>query len=156
YNLDPYVWFVHVQLKQNGYGFSLDDDVANSSAIANSLQIAFGGNEYTAPLTNDQTVRSKLENLESFTGGAPFGTVKYNPDVPTAYIDVTSDRATKDFKNKTVIAGLSEAVVGQLVSSGNPGDAPGAYITSPEGKYHDSLLPAGVTVNLQQPIANQP
>src|SRR5262249_8628579 len=153
YNLDPYVWFVHVQLQQNGYGFSLDDDVANSSAIANSLQIAFGGNEYTAPLTSDQTRRSKLENLEAFTGGAPFGTVKYNPDVPMASIDVTSQNGKAyQAKNRTMIAGLSEAVVGQLIASDKAGDPLGAYITT-GGKYPDSLLPRGVTVNLAQPIA---
>src|SRR5262249_19305970 len=74
YNLDPYVWFVHTVLKQNGYGFSLDDDVSNASAKSSDLQIAFGGNEYTAPLNSTQTFRPQLKNLEGFTGGAPFGT----------------------------------------------------------------------------------
>ena len=161
YNLDPYVWFVHVQLQQNGYGFSLDDDVANSSAIANSLQIAFGGNEYTAPLTTAQGAdRPKLENLESFTGGAPFGTVQSTPITdpltkPTAYIDVQSVQG-KAYQEAglTMIAGLSEKVVAQLVSSSQPGDPLGAYITSPSGQYHDPLLPPGVTVMLAQVVHN--
>src|SRR5262249_47374354 len=32
FNLDPFVWFVHVQLGFSGYGFSVDDDTADVGA----------------------------------------------------------------------------------------------------------------------------
>jgi hypothetical protein len=44
FNLDPYVWFVHDQLKYTGYGFSLDDDTAQVGAGgANHLQLSITG-----------------------------------------------------------------------------------------------------------------
>jgi hypothetical protein len=44
YNLDPFVWFVHQQLGLSGYGFSVDDDVADVGANgATNLAIAIGG-----------------------------------------------------------------------------------------------------------------
>lgn len=56
YNLDPYVWFVHVVQGMSAYGFSVDDDVSNPTATGpllgpdkapnhfpNNLQIGFGG-----------------------------------------------------------------------------------------------------------------
>ncbi|HAB15094.1 MAG TPA: hypothetical protein DCE44_01470 [Verrucomicrobiales bacterium] len=50
YNLDPFVWFVHVPLGFSGYGFSLDDDTADVGAgEAARLQMTVGGN---AGLTN--------------------------------------------------------------------------------------------------------
>lgn len=44
YNLDPFVWFVHQKLGLSGYGFSVDDDVADVGANnATNLAIAIGG-----------------------------------------------------------------------------------------------------------------
>lgn len=44
FNLDPFVWFVHVQLGFSGYGFSLDDDTADVGAgEATRLQLTIGG-----------------------------------------------------------------------------------------------------------------
>ncbi|MBI1766469.1 MAG: hypothetical protein HYR56_34110 [Acidobacteria bacterium] len=44
FNLDPFVWFVHVQLGFSGYGFSLDDDTADVGAgEAARLQLTIGG-----------------------------------------------------------------------------------------------------------------
>ena len=44
YNLDPFVWFVHVPLGFSGYGFSLDDDTADVGAgEATQLQVTIGG-----------------------------------------------------------------------------------------------------------------
>ena len=43
-NIDPFVWFVHKQLGLSGYGFSLDDDVADVGANgATKLSINVGG-----------------------------------------------------------------------------------------------------------------
>jgi len=51
YNLDPFVWFVHKQLELSGYGFSVDDDVADVGANgATNLHISIGGlNELPNP-----------------------------------------------------------------------------------------------------------
>jgi hypothetical protein len=44
YNLDPFVWFVHQELGLTGYGFSVDDGVADVGVNgANQLQITIGG-----------------------------------------------------------------------------------------------------------------
>lgn len=44
FNLDPFVWFVHVKLGFSGYGFSLDDDTADVGAgEATKFQLTVGG-----------------------------------------------------------------------------------------------------------------
>jgi hypothetical protein len=44
YNLDPFVWFVHKKLGLSGYGFSLDDDVADVGADwGTKLAVSIGG-----------------------------------------------------------------------------------------------------------------
>ena len=64
FNLDPFVWFVHVQLGFSGYGFSVDDDTADVGAGgASQLQLTVidtGG----------------LKNLNPWTIQAPYGPVK--------------------------------------------------------------------------------
>ena len=71
YNLDPFVWFVHVQLGLSGYGFSLDDDVADIGADwATSLAISIGG-------------LNGLPNHVEYTPGAPFGVVSTTATVNT-------------------------------------------------------------------------
>ena len=63
YNLDPFVWFVHVQLGFTGYGFSLDDDTAQVGAGgASNLQLSVTGT-------------TGLKNLETWTIQAPWGPV---------------------------------------------------------------------------------
>ena len=63
FNLDPFVWFVHVQLGFSGYGFSVDDDTADVGAGgASQLQLTVvdtGG----------------LKNLNPWTIQAPYGPV---------------------------------------------------------------------------------
>ncbi len=107
YNLNPYVWFIHIKLGMSGYGFSLDDDTANAQDAADSLQLAYGGTRYTAPNVVDA---QKLDNPELYTFGAPFGTLQ-----DTGFIDTTSGVAKGyDLKKFTVISGLSLATVGKL------------------------------------------
>ena len=64
FNLDPFVWFVHVQLGFSGYGFSVDDDTADVGAGgASQLQLTVidtGG----------------LKNSNPWTIQAPYGPVK--------------------------------------------------------------------------------
>src|SRR5262249_50067939 len=132
---DPYVWFVHTVLHNSSYGFSFDDDVANAQAASSTLEIAVGGNAYTAP--NPQGPNA-LKNPEAFTGGAPYGT-----QPSTRLIDTTSSRAKDNAtKDLTTISGLSLSAVARLVASDPKKDSPGAFITSST----PGLLPAGVTV----------
>jgi hypothetical protein len=64
YNLDPFVWFVHVQLGFSGYGFSVDDDTADVGAGGPShLQLSIVGT-------------GGLKNTEVWTIQAPYGPVK--------------------------------------------------------------------------------
>ena len=63
FNLDPFVWFVHVQLGFSGYGFSLDDDTADVGAGgATRLQLTIGGKDH-------------LLNSDEWTIQAPYGPV---------------------------------------------------------------------------------
>ncbi|MDD5200193.1 MAG: hypothetical protein PHC88_10380 [Terrimicrobiaceae bacterium] len=64
FNLDPFVWFVHVRLGFSGYGFSVDDDTADVGAGgASQLQLTVTG---TGGLTN----------TNPWTIQAPYGPVK--------------------------------------------------------------------------------
>jgi hypothetical protein len=64
FNLDPFVWFVHVQLGFSGYGFSVDDDTADVGAGgASQLQLTV-------------TETGGLKNTEPWTIQAPYGPVK--------------------------------------------------------------------------------
>jgi len=64
FNLDPFVWFVHVQLGFSGYGFSIDDDTADVGAGgANNLQVSVTG-------------KGGLPNKAEWSIQAPFGPVK--------------------------------------------------------------------------------
>jgi hypothetical protein len=68
FNLDPYVWFVHKVENLSGYGFSVDDDVANPIATGptdpknnsnnepNNLQVGFAGTrgEGSKPLSSQK------------------------------------------------------------------------------------------------------
>ncbi len=63
FNLDPFVWFVHVRLGFSGYGFSVDDDTADIGAGgANNLVLTVSGSK-------------GLDNLNVWSMQAPFGPV---------------------------------------------------------------------------------
>ncbi len=136
YNLNPYVWFVHTQLQMSGYGFSLDDDVANTTANTDTLVVAFGGSAYTAPVNTTKTPADPpapdIGNLEAYTGGARFGT-----QVSQGFIQ--GSESPQDFQNEIRISGLSLATVLQLTASTEATDPLGALITG-------LGLPPGVTV----------
>ena len=97
YNLNPYVWFIHIKLGMSGYGFSLDDDTANAQDRASSLEATCGTTQ-------------NLKNPQEYTYGAPFGL-----QTDTGYVDTTSGFADGyDLTKYTVISGLSVATVGKL------------------------------------------
>jgi hypothetical protein len=63
FNLDPFVWFVHVRLGFSGYGFSVDDDTADVGAGgASQLQLTV-------------TDTGGLKNTNPWTIQAPYGPV---------------------------------------------------------------------------------
>jgi hypothetical protein len=64
FNLDPFVWFVHVKLGFSGYGFSVDDDTADVGAGgASQLQLTV-------------TETGGLKNMNPWTIQAPYGPVR--------------------------------------------------------------------------------
>jgi hypothetical protein len=70
FNLDPFVWFVHVRLGFSGYGFSVDDDTADVGAGgASQLQLTV-------------TDTGGLKNTNPWTIQAPYGPVT---NVPLTY-----------------------------------------------------------------------
>jgi hypothetical protein len=146
-NLNPYVWFVHTVLHNSSYGFSLDDDVANTTAKTNSIEVAFGGNAYTPQVTTKNPPAPNLSNLEAFTPGVPYGTQHSQ-----GFIDVSSSYAKEFMKpsktapyGMTTISGLSDAAAAALVASTLPTNPPGGLITCDD---FPDLLPAGVRVAL--------
>ena len=84
FNLDPFVWFVHVKLGFSGYGFSVDDDTADVGAGgASQLQLTVtetGGLKNTIPWTIQapygpvKNVRLPYSGPASLTEGLPFTT----------------------------------------------------------------------------------
>src|SRR4029077_683660 len=64
FNLDPFVWFVHVRLGFSGYGFSVDDDTADVGA----------GGASQLQLTVTETLG--LKNKKPWNIQAPYGPVK--------------------------------------------------------------------------------
>ena len=64
FNLDPFVWFVHVKLGFSGYGFSVDDDTADVGA----------GGASQLRLTVSET--GGLNNTKPWSIQAPYGPVK--------------------------------------------------------------------------------
>lgn len=75
YNLDPYVWFVHVILGFSGYGFSLDDDTADVGAGgAGELLLTIGGRPKGTPGANVGTIKTP-ENPDQWTIQTVYGPV---------------------------------------------------------------------------------
>lgn len=58
YNLDPFVWFVHVILGFSGYGFSLDDDTADVGAGGATQFLLTVSGPTGLPNTNEWTIQA--------------------------------------------------------------------------------------------------
>lgn len=75
YNLDPYVWFVHVVMGFSGYGFSLDDDSADVGAgNATQLLVTIGDRPKGTPGPTRGTVKT-AENPNEWTIQTTYGPV---------------------------------------------------------------------------------
>jgi hypothetical protein len=109
YNLNPFVWFVHVKLGLSGYGFSLDDDVADVGAeFSTHLKVAIGG-------------LNGLNQAAEWTWGAPYGPVS-----GTGRIVKVIENNQEEYR----IVDLPPDVVAQLHGL-DPDVGPGARVTGP-------------------------
>lgn len=87
FNLDPFVWFVHVKMLFSGYGFSVDDDTANIGAGgANHIQFSIAG-------------ENGLKNKSEWSNQVPFGPVGKNPKASGQYIIEPGDFTPSAIKN---------------------------------------------------------
>ncbi|WP_145952153.1 hypothetical protein [Paludisphaera borealis] len=130
YNLDPYVWFVHKVAGLTGYGFSIDDDLANPSATGprgddsnhfpSNLQIGFAGTKGTGKLSH----ATPLTNQEEW-----FPTTKWGSIQTTATIGIQQDGAYKGYSVITLTGPNPLRTLNQILTPG-PGQV-GAYISAP-------------------------
>ncbi|WP_373649965.1 beta strand repeat-containing protein [Schlesneria sp. DSM 10557] len=150
FNLNPYVFFVHRVLGMNGYGFSVDDDTADVGSLGSNLQIAYGSTAATAPGTTQ-----KLNNLNYYTSGAPYGTL-----VGEGQIDNTSVAFAKMREEGFLIPGntdrtpvtvikLPTSLIPLLVAADQ--NTTGALVTA-----SDNSLPAGTRVVAYQNSVSDP
>ncbi len=140
FNLDPFVWFVHVKLGFSGYGFSIDDDTADVGAGgAENLQISVGG-------------PGGLKNEAAWAIQAPFGPLKdvectySGPDeTASAWDAIASVEVTKDQRMKVTTTGQHNLQNGELIVieqvQGNP-DANGKFQVGHATQYTFELLNA--------------
>jgi hypothetical protein len=113
FNLDPFVWFVHVKLGFSGYGFSVDDDTADIGAGgASELQLTV-------------TETGGLKNTDPWTIQAPYGPVKkvsclYSGPAPTngdtLFQDIKRVSGKVDDPNTPITI---TAPAGRLLSNGD-------------------------------------
>lgn len=136
-NLDPFVWFVHKQLGLSGYGFSLDDDVADVGAPgATKLSLDVGGID-------------KLPQKAEWTWGTTYGPV----NATQGKIEIVDGGDFKGYKKitnlgTTVLPPTSDQInVGLLVHGGDPDVGPGALVFGPG-------IPLGTRVALPIPSEN--
>ena len=119
YNLDPFVWFVHVTLGFSGYGFSLDDDTADVGAgEATRLLLTIGGPPTGTTGPNRFQVTTP-QNANEWTIQSPYGPVTgigtWDPS-PGArvsfYLNITAASNTNPIKITSEKHGLAN---GELV-----------------------------------------
>ena len=75
FNLDPFVWFVHVTLRFSGYGFSLDDDTADVGAGEASRFLLTIGGPPTGTVGPNRFQVTTTENANEWSIQAPYGPV---------------------------------------------------------------------------------
>src|SRR5581483_1115778 len=140
FNLDPYVWFVHDVIKMSGYGFSIDDDVANPQAVGPILAEKSGQNHYP----NDLQI--------AFGGTAGFGNQKqWFPTAPWGSITTTATigkLTSGEFAGRYFIHLTGTDALKRYNQLNNPGEGQvGAYVTAP------GYLPAGTTLVHKGPVS---
>jgi hypothetical protein len=116
FNLDPYVWFVHEVEGLSGYGFSVDDDVANPIAsgptdpeknpdnLPNDLQVGFAGIKGTGAQATARPFGNQKEwfpttKFGSITTLAKVGYETIERDKKTVTIPIVTLLPTKENPN---------------------------------------------------------
>lgn len=112
FNMNPFVFFVHKTLKLSGYGFSLDDDVADVGANgAKHLNISIGG-------------LHGLKQTIEWAAGAPFGPISIDGTI----IPNDDKKLTKihnlPYLKVLQVFGLTPLGPGALVLGPTPGVIP--------------------------------
>ena len=129
FNLDPYVWWVHKELKLTGYGFSFDDDTADVNANDSAtLSIGVGGIDH-------------LPNQDHFSVNAPYGTVH--------------SLATIDKNDTSIISLASKVVYNQVRADDKANGVVGAYVAG-QGIANRTRLAATAIINQNQFKLSQP
>jgi hypothetical protein len=121
YNLDPYVWFVHVVLGFSGYGFSVDDDTSDVGAYAsnytpqfqrvypNHIDVVFSG-------LRDPNTQQGVQNTAKWYSNVQWGPVQTrgtisNPQPGRTIITLARSEQIKYWQ----IAVPDQTVIGALV-----------------------------------------
>jgi len=133
FNLDPYVWFVHIKAGLSGYGFSFDDDAADVGANSTSaLSIAVGGLDGLYP--------------QQWFASTPYGSVS---SMATIRLGTVADGNMPDgtpWLGKSLL-GVEDPIVFYEVKPTDPANAlDGAYVSS-----SNSLLPKGTQIVMYGP-----
>ena len=128
FNLDPYVWFIHRELRLSGYGFSFDDDTADVGANGTStLSMAVGG-------------LGGLSNKFEWASTAQWGTVRSL---------ATISQGTGDLAGKTIISLQDKTVYNQLSANDPANSVVGAYVTG-DGVERGTNLAATAIISQNQ------
>ena len=134
FNLDPYVWFVHVKAGLSGYGFSFDDDAADVGADqTGTLSIAFGGLQ-------------GLPNPKEWFPSTPYGSVS---SLATIRLGNAQDGNMPDgtpWLNKPLLTVQDPIVFYQVKATDAANSLDGAYVSSSTGN-----LPKGTQIILYGP-----
>jgi hypothetical protein len=130
YNLDPYVWFVHKVAGLTGYGFSIDDDLANPSATGprdddanhspSNLEIGFSGTKGTGNLS----AAMPLTNQTQWFPSTRWGTLQ-----TTATIGIQPDGLYKGYSVIKLTGSNPLRTLNQIVTPG--AGQLGAFISAP-------------------------
>lgn len=145
YNLDPYVWFVHVVMGFSGYGFSLDDDSADVGAgEGTQLLLTIGDRPKGKPGATRGTVKTE-ENPNEWT-------------IQTTYGLVTGVGAWDPNQKRTFPLNFSDAsnTTPIVVTSTNHGLTNGAkvFIEGAKGNTAANTPTSGPNANVPWTIAN--
>jgi hypothetical protein len=134
FNLDPYVWFVHVKAGLSGYGFSFDDDAADVGANSTStLSIAVGG-------------LNKLPNSKEWFPSTPYGSVSSQA---TIRLGTAADGNMPDgtpWLGKSLLTVQDPVVFYEVKPTDTAKSLDGAYVSSSAGS-----LPKGTQIVLYGP-----
>jgi hypothetical protein len=141
YNLDPYVWFVHVVQGMSAYGFSVDDDVANPTATGPLLAPDGKGNPFPNTLKIGFGGTRGLGNPNQWFPTTPWGVLE-----TMAIIGVVP--AGFPFAGSSMVTFVGPDALKIYNQINNPGDGQvGASILAP------GFIPAGTTLIFKGPIS---